>query len=57
MGFLANGTFIGGDWTRIQWRRNGIDIAGATGLSYSINSVSASDAASYDVVLSNACGI
>jgi len=56
MGFVANGTFVGGAYTSIQWRRNGVNIPGANGSTYGINPVSASDAASYDVVLSNACG-
>jgi hypothetical protein len=39
-----------------QWRKGGSSIGGATGSSYSIASVLASDAGSYDVVVSNACG-
>lgn len=39
-----------------QWRRNGVNIAGATGSSYTIASVTTGDAGSYDCVVSNACG-
>jgi hypothetical protein len=39
-----------------QWRKNGVDIPGATGVVYSINSASASDAGTYDVFVSNSCG-
>lgn len=39
-----------------QWRKNGVNIPGATGGSYTINAVTASDAGSYDVIVSNACG-
>ncbi len=40
-----------------QWRKNGTDIAGATGTSYSISSVTLADAGLYDVVISNAGGV
>ncbi len=39
-----------------QWRKNGVDILGATGASYSIAQVSAADAGSYTVVVANAHG-
>ena len=41
-----------------QWRKGGTDIGGATLSSYTINPVGASDAASYDCVVSGAspCG-
>ncbi len=39
-----------------QWRRNGNVIGGATSPSFSIAGVQASDAASYDVVVSNSSG-
>lgn len=38
-----------------QWRKNGANIGGATGATYSIPSASAGDAGTYDVVVSNAC--
>ncbi len=39
-----------------QWRKGGAPISGATGSSYSIAAVVAGDAASYDVVVTGACG-
>ncbi|MBL8877917.1 MAG: immunoglobulin domain-containing protein [Phycisphaerales bacterium] len=39
-----------------QWRRNTVNIGGATGSSYSIASTSAGDAGNYDVVVTNPCG-
>jgi Putative binding domain, N-terminal len=39
-----------------QWRKNGADITGANSPSLSLNNVSSSDAASYDVVVSKPCG-
>lgn len=40
-----------------QWRKNGSDIPGATGSSYTINPVAAGDTGGYDCVITNACGI
>jgi photosystem II stability/assembly factor-like uncharacterized protein len=39
-----------------QWRKNGNDIAGATSSSYSIGTVVAGDAGSYDVIVTGPCG-
>ncbi len=39
-----------------QWRKNGTDISGATGSSYTISSLVTADAGNYDVVLTNSCG-
>jgi hypothetical protein len=39
-----------------QWRKDGADISGATGSSYTIDNVQESDAGDYDVVVTNACG-
>ena len=39
-----------------QWRKGGTPINGATSASYTIASVTAGDAASYDVVITGACG-
>jgi hypothetical protein len=39
-----------------QWRRNGANIAGANGATYTLTNVQASDAANYDVVISNSAG-
>ncbi|NBP25523.1 MAG: hypothetical protein EBU81_13430, partial [Proteobacteria bacterium] len=39
-----------------QWRKGGVAISGATAASYTIASVAAADAGSYDVVVANASG-
>jgi hypothetical protein len=39
-----------------QWRKNGLNIAGATAATYSIGSVIMLDAGTYSVVVSNGCG-
>jgi hypothetical protein len=39
-----------------QWRKNGVNIPGASGATYRIASVSGSDAGVYDAVISNSCG-
>ncbi|MFN0057133.1 MAG: immunoglobulin domain-containing protein [Planctomycetota bacterium] len=39
-----------------QWRRNGIDVAGATQSTYSIASVSAVHAGNYDAIVTGGCG-
>ncbi len=39
-----------------QWRKNGANIAGATSSGFSIASATPSDAGSYDVVVTGACG-
>ncbi len=39
-----------------QWKKGEINISGATGSSYTIASVSAADAATYTVLVSNNCG-
>jgi uncharacterized repeat protein (TIGR01451 family) len=41
---------------KYQWRKNGSAIATATGTSYTITAVSAGDAGSYDVQVTNQCG-
>ncbi|RTY93907.1 YDG domain-containing protein [Flavobacterium sp. GT3R68] len=45
--------------TAYQWRKNGVNISGATSSAYSIASATSADAASYDVVItgSTACAI
>ena len=40
----------------LQWRKNGANLSGATGATFTIASASAADAASYDCVASNAAG-
>jgi hypothetical protein len=39
-----------------QWRRNGVALAGATSASYTVASVAAANAGSYDVIVSNVVG-
>jgi len=39
-----------------QWRKDGVDIPGATSSIFVINPVSMADAGTYDVVVSNMCG-
>jgi predicted aconitase with swiveling domain len=39
-----------------QWRKNGINLSGATGASYSLYDVTSNDVATYTVVVSNAAG-
>ena len=39
-----------------QWRKNAVNIPGATNASYTINNIAASDAASYTVVITGTCG-
>lgn len=39
-----------------QWKKNGINISGATSSSYTISNVSASDVATYTVVVTNSAG-
>ncbi len=45
----------GGD-LRYQWRKNGVDIPGATSLEYRVMSTTTGDSGSYDVVISNDAG-
>lgn len=49
-------TATGSGTLSYQWRKGGSAISGATSASYAIASVSASDAGSYDVVVSNSAG-
>ncbi len=42
--------------TTYQWRKNGLPIPGANGVSYSIASAAAGDAGNYDVVITNPLG-
>ncbi len=39
-----------------QWRKNGINIAGASGATFTVTAAQSTDAGSYDVVVSNAAG-
>ncbi len=49
-------TAVGSAPLGYQWRKNGVNIGGATGPSYSIAAVQATDAGNYSVVVTNACG-
>jgi hypothetical protein len=51
--FTASATGTG---LAYQWRKNGVNLNGATGSSYSLASVSSADAATYDVVVIGTCG-
>jgi PKD repeat protein/glucose/arabinose dehydrogenase len=46
----------GGSPISIQWRRNGVAIAGAVGRTLAFSAVAPADAGSYDAGLSNPCG-
>jgi hypothetical protein len=48
--------FSGSPTPTLQWRKNGIDISGATNATYSIASVSSGDQGNYDCVVTNSCG-
>jgi hypothetical protein len=39
-----------------QWRKNGVNIPGATGQTFTVANAVASDAGSYDVIVSDSCG-
>lgn len=52
--FSVNAT--GAGTLTYQWRKNLVDISGATGSTYSIPATVAGDAASYDVVVTGSCG-
>jgi hypothetical protein len=39
-----------------QWQKGGVNISGATSSSYTINPVTAGDAANYSVIVSSGCG-
>jgi hypothetical protein len=55
--FGAAATYFGsGSPMTIQWRKNGVNIPGATDATYIINAATPGDAGSYDVIVSNACG-
>lgn len=46
----------GGNNTTYQWRKGGNNINGATGATYTVNTVAANDAGTYDVVITGSCG-
>ncbi len=39
-----------------QWRKGGVNVSGATSSTLTLNNISAADAATYDVVITGACG-
>ena len=39
-----------------QWRKDGVEIAGATGATLNLDGIAVDDAATYDVVITNECG-
>lgn len=47
---------VSSDADHFQWRRNGMQIAGANSSAYSIPSVNLTDDGHYDCVISNSCG-
>jgi uncharacterized delta-60 repeat protein len=54
--FTVSVTANGNPAIAYQWRTNGTVIAGATAASYTVTNAQASDAADYDVVLTNSIG-
>ena len=38
-----------------QWRKDGVNIAGATNATYTINNITATDAGNYDVMITGTC--
>jgi len=54
--FTASAAATGTAPLTYQWRKNGTSISGATSSSYLIAAVASTDAASYSVVITNACG-
>ena len=61
----AEGICTGEDWTftvvaggteiSYQWRKDGVNIPGATSDSYTLSNIAVSDAGTYDVVITNVC--
>ncbi|HUR59358.1 MAG TPA: immunoglobulin domain-containing protein [Opitutaceae bacterium] len=49
-------TSVTGNGLTYQWRKNGVNIAGATTAVYTIGSVTAADAGNYDVIITNTLG-
>ncbi|MEY2565111.1 MAG: hypothetical protein QOH88_3304 [Verrucomicrobiota bacterium] len=55
-GLRTQGKSTSGQRDTVQWRKNGVNIPGATDTDYIIDHVISSDAGSYDSVVSNSCG-
>jgi uncharacterized repeat protein (TIGR01451 family) len=47
------GTFTAPQGTRYQWQKNGVNIAGQNGATFTIGAVTAADAGAYSVIVSN----
>ena len=45
-----------GNQVSYQWRKDGVNISGATANGYQIDNASANDTGSYDVLVTNSCG-
>ncbi|MGY6560565.1 MAG: immunoglobulin domain-containing protein [Luteibaculaceae bacterium] len=45
------------DLVEYQWQKNGVDILGANGSTYTITNATAADATDYRVIVSNNCGV
>ncbi len=56
-GGTASFSVVASGATSYQWRKNGVDIAGATSATYSLSSIKVSDAGAYSVVASNSAGL
>jgi hypothetical protein len=56
VGGTATLTVVAVNGTSFQWRKDGVDIGGATSASYTINPAALADADSYDVVITDVCG-
>ncbi len=54
VGFTAN--FSGTPLPTVQWRKNGVNIPGATSGTYTIATLTTGDAGSYDCIATNSCG-
>ena len=54
--FSVSATTLAPGALTYKWRKNSVNITGATNSAFSIASVSASDAGNYDVVVTNSCG-
>jgi trimeric autotransporter adhesin len=55
-GVAASFSVTSPDATSYQWRKDGVDIMGATSASYSIAAAVVADAGAYDCVVTNSCG-
>ncbi|MEY3230805.1 MAG: hypothetical protein RL689_894, partial [Planctomycetota bacterium] len=56
IGQAASFSIVASGGDSLQWRKNGVNITGATAATLTLNLVAAGDAGSYDCVVTNACG-